>query len=66
MEDSSPGFDIGESYSMTDQTKIKFGTLFKDMVVLENELELYRKKLKVLAADLFDEIDTDKKGFCSV
>ncbi len=67
MEDCSPGVLIDESYGMTDETKSKFGKMFKDMVQLEDELELYRKqKLRVLAKDVYDAIDTDRKGFCTL
>ena len=52
---------------MSETTKLKFGKLFQDMVRLETELELYRKqKLTVLAKDVFNAIDTDKKGFCTL
>lgn len=40
MHDSDLGYDLSLSFGMKEPTRQKFGKLFKDMVTLENELEL--------------------------
>lgn len=40
MHDPDIGYDLNLSFGMKESTRVKFGRLFKDMVQLENELEL--------------------------
>ena len=55
MHESDLGYDMELSFGMKDPTKERFGRLFKDMVTLENELELQRKyKInQINVSDLF-------------
>jgi hypothetical protein len=66
--DSEVGFDLSLSFGMKEVTRNKFGKLFRDMVKMENDLENLRKtKLKNISIfDLFRQIDTDLKGFCTL
>jgi hypothetical protein len=68
MHDSDIGYDMSLSFGMKDATRVKFGRLFKDMVKLENELEMQRKyKISQLnVSELFRLIDTEMKGFCTL
>lgn len=66
--DSEVGYDLSLSFGMKELTRNKFGKLFRDMVKMENDLENLRKtKLKNISiSDLFRQIDTDLKGFCTL
>lgn len=40
MHEADLGYDFDKSFGMKDETKAKFGRLFRDMIQLENEVEL--------------------------
>lgn len=68
MHDSEIGYDLSLSFGMKDSTRLKFGKVFKEMVQLENELEMQRKyKIsQINISELFRTIDTELKGFCTL
>jgi len=68
MHDSEIGFNFDHSFGMKDATKQRFGKLFREMIELENELELQRKyKISQIdVKEVYRSIDTDMKGFCTL
>ena len=68
MHEAEVGYDFDQSFGMKDETKYKFGHLFRDMIVSENELELQRKYkiTKICINSVYRSIDVDMKGFCTL
>jgi hypothetical protein len=53
---------------MKEVTRERFAKVFKDMVQLENEIELERKNKinNINISELYRSIDIDRKGFCTL
>ena len=68
MHESEIGYNFDSKFGMKDCTRAKFARLFKEMIELENELELQRKyKIATISArDVYRAIDQDMKGFCTL